>query len=229
VSVRIKICGVTVAGDAAQAAALGADFLGLNFWPRSKRYLDPQRAPELVAAARAAGACRLVGVFVNASADEIAAIHGAVGLDVVQLHGDEPPGEVAAIAARLSPAGVDVWKAVAAGELAAVEKLDEWEVAAILLDAPSAGRGGSGLTIDAAVVRHARQRHPARRLVLAGGMRPDNVAEAIAQTRPWAVDTASGVESSPGIKDAAKMKAFVRAVRSGDVEIGGGVLPDGHG
>jgi phosphoribosylanthranilate isomerase len=111
-----------------------------------------------------------------------------------------------------------------------VERLDEWAAAAaILLDAPSAGRGGSGMTIDAAVVRRARQRHPARRLVLAGGMRPDNVAEAIAQTRPWAVDTASGVEAAPGRKDRAKLEAFVRAVRCGHVEIGGGVVPDGHG
>jgi len=228
-TVRIKICGVTVAADGAAAAALGVEFLGLNFWPRSKRYLPPQRAPEIAAAVRSAGPALLVGVFVNASADEIAAIHGAVGLDVVQLHGDEPPAEVAAIAARLGAGGVDVWKAVAAGELAAVERLDEWAVAAILLDAPSAGRGGSGLTIDAAVVRHARLRHPARLLVLAGGMRPDNVAEAIAQAQPWAVDTASGVESAPGIKDAAKMKAFVRAVRGGNVEIGGGVVPHRHG
>lgn len=239
--VRIKICGVTLAEDAAAVAALGADLLGLNFWPRSKRYLDPRRAPEIAAAARGgrsgAGAiapCRIVGVFVNASADEIAAIHAAVRLDVVQLHGDERPRDVTEIAQRLRAEGgaaVEVWKAVAAGELASVERLDEWtDAAAILLDAPSAGRGGSGLTIDPEVVRHAQRLHPARRLVLAGGMRPDNVAAAIAAARPWAVDTASGVEAgTPGIKDAAKLAAFVRAVRGGDAEIGGGVVPDGHG
>jgi phosphoribosylanthranilate isomerase len=83
----------------------------------------------------------------------------------------------------------------------------------IVLDAPSAGRGGSGQTIDEAVVLHARARHPTLRLVLAGGMRPDNVAAAVARTRPWAVDTASGVESAPGVKDAAKVAAFVAAVR----------------
>jgi phosphoribosylanthranilate isomerase len=210
-----KICGVTAEADAAAAARLGVDFLGLNFWPRSKRYLAIERAPAIAAAARgAAPSCQLVGVFVNATPDEIAVIHAAVRLDVVQLHGDEPPAMVREVSERL---GVAVWKAVAAGELAAVERLDEWEgAAAILLDAPSAGRGGSGLTIDPAVVLHARRRSPALRLVLAGGMRPDNVAAAIAATGPWAVDTASGVEVSPGKKDEAKMAAFLAAVRAPD-------------
>lgn len=209
-----KICGVTTEEDAAAAARLGVDFLGLNFWPRSKRYLATERAPAIAAAARdAAAGCQLVGVFVNAALDEIAAIHQAVRLDVVQLHGDEPPALVREVGARL---GVAVWKAIAAGEPAAVERLDEWQdAAAILLDAPSAGRGGSGLTIDPAVVLHAHARHPSLRLVLAGGMRPDNVAAAIATTHPWAVDTASGVESAPGRKDAAKMAAFLAAVRGG--------------
>ncbi len=207
-----KICGVTTEEDAAAAARLGADFLGLNFWPRSRRYLATERAPAIAAAARdAALGCQLVGVFVNATLDEIAAIHQAVRLDVVQLHGDEPPALVSEVGARL---GVAVWKAVAAGAAAAVERLDEWRgAAAILLDAPSAGRGGSGLSIDPAVVLHAHALHPALRLVLAGGMRPDNVAAAIAMTHPWAVDTASGVESAPGAKDAAKMAAFLAAVR----------------
>lgn len=209
----VKICGVTRVEDARRAAELGADFLGLNFWPRSKRYLAVEQAPAIALAAREAsgGRCRLVGVFVNASLEEIEAAHRAARLDVAQLHGDEPPAMVAQVAARL---GIDVWKAVAAGEAAAVERLGEWTAAAaILLDAPSAGRGGSGLTIDEAVVLHARARHPARRLVLAGGMRPDNVAAAVARTRPWAVDTASGVEAAPGVKDAARMEAFVLAVR----------------
>ncbi len=207
-----KICGVTLAEDARLAARLGADFLGLNFWPRSRRYLEPRRAPAIAQAARGAGEIRLVGVFVNATLEEIAAIHRAVTLDVVQLHGDETPADVAAIAAAL---GVEVWKAVAAGGRDDVERLDEWTAAAaILLDAPSAGRGGSGLTIDAEVVRHARARHPTRKLVLAGGMRPDNVAAAIAELAPWAVDTASGVEAAPGVKDAAKLAEFLSAVRA---------------
>ncbi len=229
-STRIKICGVTLADDAARVGALGVELLGLNFWPKSKRYLAVERAPAIAAAARAAAEsvgsrCAIVGVFVNASADEVEAIHRAVWLDVVQLHGDERPSDAAALAARL---GVEVWKAVAAHDLASVERLDEWAAAsAILLDAPSAGRGGSGVAIDPVIVDHARLRHPARRLVLAGGMRPDNVAAAIARARPWAVDTASGVEAAPGIKDAAKLEAFVRAVRGSGER--GGVVPDGHG
>lgn len=233
-TVRIKVCGVTLADDAARVAALGVELLGLNFWPRSKRYLEVERAPAIASSARAAAEmvgsrCAIVGVFVNASADEIEAVHRAVGLDVVQLHGDELPSDVAAVSARL---GVEVWKALAAHDARSVERLDEWVAAsAILLDAPSAGRGGSGVTIDPAVLDHARLRHPARRLVLAGGMRPDNVAAAIARARPWAVDTASGVEAAPGIKDAAKLEAFVRAVRGGASPSGfvGSVVPDGHG
>jgi phosphoribosylanthranilate isomerase len=95
---KIKICGVTLPDDAARVAAAGADFIGLNFWPTSKRYLAPERAPAVAAAARAAGAAQLVGVFVNAARDEIIAIACDVALDVIQLHGDEPPDDVTAIA-----------------------------------------------------------------------------------------------------------------------------------
>lgn len=211
----VKVCGVTEIEDARIAGALGVDFLGLNFWPRSKRFLPVERAPAIAAAARraSAGRCKLVGVFVNASFDELEEARQAAELEVLQLHGDEPPDFVAEVAATYASRGVEIWKAVAAADRAAVERLDEWAAAAILLDAPSAGRGGSGVTIDEAVVLHAKLRHPARRLVLAGGLRPDNVAAAVARLAPWAVDTASGVESAPGKKDAEKMAAFVRAVR----------------
>lgn len=214
-SALIKICGVTDVADAYAVGELDVDFLGLNFWPRSKRYLPLDEAPAIAAAARHAseGHTQLVGVFVNASLDELAAAQAAASLEVLQLHGDESPAFVTEVAQAFAGLGVSVWKAVAA-DAATVERLDAWTAAdAILLDAPSAGRGGSGVKIDEAVVLHAKQLHPARRLVLAGGMRPDNVAAAVAKIAPWAVDTASGVEAAPGVKDPAKMAAFVRAVR----------------
>jgi phosphoribosylanthranilate isomerase len=207
---RIKICGVTLADDAARVAAAGADFLGLNFWPGSKRYLAPDRAPAIAAAARGAGRIAVVGVFVNAALADITALAGAVALDVIQLHGDESPDAARAVAAAT---GRPVWKALAAGAAGALAQLDAWPVDAILLDAPAAGRGGSGQVFDWQLARDARRAHPALRLVLAGGLGPDNVAAAIAAVAPWAVDVASGVESAPGVKDPAKLAAFLAAAR----------------
>jgi phosphoribosylanthranilate isomerase len=208
---RIKICGVTRADDGSHVAAAGVDYIGLNFWPSSKRYLPPERAPAIAAAARGAGAVLLVGVFVNASLERIAAIALDVALDVIQLHGDESPQDVVAVA---QATGRAVWKAIAIGEARDLERLDAWPVDAILLDAPAAGRGGAGKVFDWSLARDARRTNPAHKLVLAGGLGPHNVAAAIDAVRPWAVDVASGVEAAPGIKDAAKVAAFVAAVRA---------------
>lgn len=209
---KIKICGVTVPDDAARIAEAGVDFIGLNFWAQSRRRVVAGRAAEVVAAVRDAGLARLVGVFVDASAAEIAAVLAQVDLDVIQLHGAETPEDAAAIA-RAS--GLPVWKAIAAGSPADVEQLDAWPVDAILLDTPSPGKGGSGIPFDWALARAARSLHPARRLVLAGGLTPDNVAAAVAAVGPWAVDVASGVEAAPGVKDAGKLAAFIAAARGG--------------
>lgn len=207
---KIKICGVTQPDDAARVAATGVEFLGLNFWPRSKRYLAPDHALAVATAARGAGPARLVGVFVNATRAEIVAIARDLGLDVIQLHGDETPDQAAAIAqATRTP----VWKAVAVGVARDLDALPSWSVDAIVLDAPAIGRGGAGQVFDWSFARDARQRHPARRLVLAGGLAPHNVGAAIAAVAPWAVDVASGVEAAPGHKDSAKVAAFVAAVR----------------
>jgi len=206
---KIKICGVTQAADAARVAAGGVDFIGLNFWPSSKRYLAPERAPAVAAAARGAGPALLVGVFVNATLEQITAIARDVALDVIQLHGDESPEDAGAVA-KLT--GRAVWKALAVGDAGDLERLDAWPVDAILLDAPATGRGGAGKVFDWSLAREARRLHPARKLVLAGGLGSHNVAAAIAAVDPWAVDVASGVESAPGIKDPAKVDAFVAAV-----------------
>lgn len=212
---KIKICGVTLPDDATRVAAAGIELIGLNFWPRSKRYLAPERAPIVAAAARAAttapGGILVVGVFVNAALAEIAALARDVPLDVIQLHGDESPDEVAAVA---QATGRAVWKAVAAGGPRDIERLDSWPVDAILLDTPAVGRGGSGKTFDWNLAREVRRSSPARKLVLAGGLDPGNVGAAIDAVDPWAVDVASGVESAPGIKDPGKLAAFVAAVRS---------------
>lgn len=208
---RIKICGVTLADDAARASAAGADFVGLNFWPQSKRFVAVERAGMLAAAVRGAGPAKVVGVFVDPSVDDVTAVMAQVDLDIVQLHGAESMEHVGAIVrATDRPA----WKAISVTGPSDLDRLEAWPVEAILLDTPTPGRGGSGTVFDWSLARDARRRYPARHFVLAGGLSPDNVAQAIAEVSPWAVDVASGVEAGPGIKDAAKLAAFVAAVRA---------------
>lgn len=203
----IKICGVTRAEDARAAALAGADFVGLNFWPSSKRYVEVDAAAALARAGRVRGAM-IVGVFVDASAATIAATARAANLDLIQLHGDESPGLCAEVRAMT---GLRVWKALPVAGAADIEGLEGWPTAAVLLDAATPGRGGSGQTIDWGLAARAAQ--STKPIVLAGGLDPGNVVAAIQAVKPWAVDVASGVESAPGIKDPAKIAAFIRAVR----------------
>jgi phosphoribosylanthranilate isomerase len=208
---RVKICGVTQLDDAARASATGADFVGLNFWEKSKRRVALDRAAALAAAIRGAGAAKVVGVFVDADLAMVSTVLAAVELDILQLHGDEPPELVTAIAGA---AQRPVWKALPIAAPADLDTLARWPVEALLLDTPTPGRGGSGVTFDWSIAREARRRYPARNFRLAGGLTPDNVARAIAEVQPWGVDVASGVEAAPGIKDAAKLAAFIAAARS---------------
>jgi phosphoribosylanthranilate isomerase len=201
---RIKVCGVTLADDAAAVASAGVDFIGLNFWPKSKRYLATERAPMIAQVARSAGTAKLVGVFVDATVDAVLAITARIDLDIIQLHGDETPDECRRISAAVFR---PVWKAITVRAAADVERLDAWPADAILLDGP---RAGSGTPFDHALARRAT----GKPIVLAGGLRPETVAAAIASVQPWAVDVASGVEAAPGVKDRAKLAAFVAAVRS---------------
>lgn len=207
---KVKICGVTRPEDAAQIAAAGADFIGLNFWSQSKRHVDVERAVAVAAAARGAGAAKIVGVFVDAAGGAIAAAHKRVGLDVIQLHGAETPKQASVVA---HGARRPVWKAIAIGGPGDLDRLEIWQVDAILLDTPTPEMGGSGQSFDWSLARVARLRHPARQILLAGGLHPGNVADAIAAVQPWGVDVASGVEDSPGIKDPAKVTAFIAAAR----------------
>jgi phosphoribosylanthranilate isomerase len=213
---RIKVCGVMLPDDAAMVAAAGVDFIGLNFWEKSKRHVTPERAPMVAAAARGAGTAKIVGVFVDPDLEDIREITSRVALDAIQLHGDES----AELCKKISAATyLPIWKAVAVGQSRDVEHLEVWPVDAVLLDAPAAltrhakGAAPSRPVISFALAREARERHPARQFVLAGGLDAGNITEAIATVEPWCVDVASGVEAGPGIKDAAKVAAFVAAAR----------------
>ena len=207
---KVKICGVTLAADAAFVAASGADFIGLNFWPRSRRYLEPQRGSLIAGAARSSGAIQVVGVFVDAAVEEIAEVASTVDLDIIQLHGDESPAAVAAIAAATRR---PIWKSIAIRGPSSIDHLEAWPLDVLLLDTPSAGKGGSGKTFDWTLAAEARRRYGSLEIVLAGGLDPDNVGAAIDAVLPWAVDVASGVEAAPGVKDPVKVAAFVAAVR----------------
>jgi phosphoribosylanthranilate isomerase len=204
---KIKICGVTRPHDAAGIATAGADFIGVNFWAKSKRRVTPTEAVAIADAVRAARPIPVVGVFVDLPIDEVIGIAQIARLDMLQLHGDESPADARELAMAT---GLPVWKAIAAAPDLA---LGVWDVDAILLDTPSPDKGGTGMTFDWGLAAAARVRHDGK-LVLAGGLAPGNVAAAIAAVHPWAVDVASGVESAPGIKDPAKVAAFIAAVRN---------------
>ncbi len=207
---RVKICGVTLPDDAARIASAGVDFIGLNFWERSKRYVAPDRAPLIASVVRSTGKAKLVGVFVDPELDEVQEAVASADLDIIQLHGDEHPELVDRIARAVYR---PVWKALPIGSARDLDGLDVWKAEALLLDAPTPGRGGAGATFDWQLARQARERYPSVNFLLAGGLDPENVTTAIQTVQPWAVDVASGVEAGPGIKDAGKLDAFITAVR----------------
>lgn len=199
--VRVKICGVTRMEDALQAVALGADALGFNFWRRSKRYCAPAVARQIIRALPPF--VTAVGVFVNPERDEVERIAERVGLGWVQLHGDEPPRLCRSLA-------LPVLKALRVEGPLPLTRLSAYPVGGFLLDAPGPGFGGSGHTFEWGWARAPARRWP---VLLAGGLTPDNVAEAVRRVRPYGVDVASGVESAPGVKDRHKMARFIRAAK----------------
>ena len=201
-SVLVKICGVTRPEDAEAAVEAGADFIGLNFWPRSRRALTIDAA--IAVAAAIPGDVKKVGVFVNAPAPTVHETATRVGLDLVQLHGDED----AAFARALGRPYIRAVRVGSERDLAAIEDFD---TELILLDTPSAGYGGSGKTFDWSLARAARRF--GRKLLLAGGLDADNVAQAVRDVRPYAVDVAGGVEAAPGIKDKDKLRRFIDAAK----------------
>jgi phosphoribosylanthranilate isomerase len=203
---RIKVCGITRCEDALAAAEAGVDAVGLVFYPPSPRYVELEKAVEI--AACVPPFVTTVGLFVNADAASIAEAVDRVGIDLIQFHGNECPDYCAAhrrpwIRALRMKDDVDL--ETEAGRFA--------DARGLLLDSYRPGvPGGTGETFDWA-------RIPAPlggRIILAGGLSPDNVAQAVSQVRPWAVDVSGGVESAPGIKDKQMIARFVEAVRGGD-------------
>ena len=202
---HVKICGITRPEDAELAVSLGAWAIGLIFHPASPRAVDPAVAAEIGAAFhRRAEVC---GVFVNRPLDEVAELADVCGLTMLQLHGDEGPEYCAAAARRT---GAKIMKAARVKDAAALQALNAFRrVDFHLVDAHHPDLfGGTGETFDWQLLRARRSKVP---LVLSGGLTPDNVAEAVQTARPWGVDSASGTEASPGVKDPAKVEAFFRA------------------
>jgi phosphoribosylanthranilate isomerase len=202
--IRVKICGITNLKDALLACELGADALGFNFYPESPRYITPEDAWHII--------CQLpplvlsVGVFVDAELDVVNRLAGLVGLDWVQLHGQETPEYCLGTEHR-------VIKAIRLKDQESLASVAPYRntVQAFLLDTYRADLvGGTGETFDWSLARQAQKYGP---IILAGGLTPENVAQAIEAARPQAVDVASGVESSPGKKDPEKLRAFFAAVR----------------
>jgi phosphoribosylanthranilate isomerase len=208
---RIKLCGITSLDDARLAVDAGAWAIGCILWPGSPRACDPAEAARIAAAVRRQA--HVCGVFVNPHLDEVTELVDALGLTMVQLHGDEGPAFCAEVARRT---GAKVIKAATVSTQADVQVLETFHTDFHMLDAYRPGmRGGTGETFDWELVRARRSSIP---LIVSGGLRPDNVGDAILATRPFAVDTASGTEASPGIKDPAKLAAFVEAVNATELE-----------
>jgi phosphoribosylanthranilate isomerase len=204
---RIKICGITQVDDAERAVEAGAWALGLILWSGSPRRCALPDAERIAATFRRR--VEVCGVFVNAPLDEVSATADAVGLTMVQLHGDEGPSYCGEVARRT---GAKVIKAARVRGGADIIALEPFHTDFHLLDAYQPGmRGGTGESFDWELVQRRRSTTP---LILSGGLTPDNVAEAIAATHPFAVDTASGTEARPGVKDPEKLRAFAAAVAS---------------
>ena len=205
---RIKICGITREEDLAAAVAAGADALGFVFYEPSPRYVSPGRAAQLIEQVPAF--VSTVGLFVNASAQEVSAVMSRAPFDLLQFHGDEDAGFCSRFgkpwikAARVKP-GVDLLEY-------ASEFAEAPGAAGLLLDAHVEGYGGGGKTFDWSLI----PRPLPLPLILSGGLHPGNIVEAVRTVRPWAVDVSSGVEVARGIKDMQKITEFVAGVRDAD-------------
>jgi phosphoribosylanthranilate isomerase len=205
-TVSLKICGVTTRDDARLLAEMGVDALGVNFWPKSKRYLAPDHAPWLL---ELSGKILRVGVFVNESPELPLRLIEEGYLDVIQLHGDEQPADAAAF----RKAGIPFIKAIGVKTRADLRRATEFGGAAILLDAHAPGiYGGTGEVFDWEVASDFRRQHTDLPVILAGGVVPENAGLAAMSVQPAALDIASGAEISPGVKDFQKVAAFLRAL-----------------
>jgi phosphoribosylanthranilate isomerase len=208
---HIKICGIKTVDDALAAMDAGADLLGFNFYPKSPRCIDVGKCRDIMSVMRKYGHMTYVGLFVNASVAEVRATIETCGLSLAQLHGDETPAILKALDGKAFKAFRGVPEA---------ERIDGFARSnspALLVDAAVKGAyGGTGVTADWSAAAELAKKYP---LLLAGGLTPDNVGEAVRQVKPWGVDVASGVEARPGEKDPGKMIAFIRAVRDATIRV----------
>jgi len=211
--VRVKVCGVTSVADALMAVDLGANLLGLNFYPRSPRLVAVPLAAEIAAAVRArAAGVALVGVFVGAALEELRRIDRAVGLDLLQFHGDEEPEALARFGGR----AIKVWRWERRPTAAELSRFDSgWGFLLDRKDRDGGLYGGAGVGWDYAEAADLPTSKP---VLLAGGVGPHNVRAAIAAARPWGVDVCSRVESAPGVKDRGLLEALFREIRDGEAQ-----------
>lgn len=205
--VFVKICGITNPADAEAAIAAGADALGFNFWPRSERYLEPKRAARWIGGLP--DTIVRVAVLVNPSLLRAQEIAASTGIDILQLHGAESPE----FCLSLAQAKIRFWKAIPVTGPDFV--LPDFRAHRLLLDSVMSGKfGGTGIAFPWNWARDVIATNPEQEFILAGGLTPQNVTEAIAQTQPFGVDVASGVESRPGRKDLFRLRDFIAAARS---------------
>ena len=205
---RIKVCGLTTRRDAEAAIEFGADALGFNFYAGSKRYLPPERAREWIGSLP--DGTEKIAIAVNPTFDEARMIADIDGIDALQLHGEETPE----FCRRLKDEGIRFEKAIAVSTPQSLKNLPDFSTQTLLLDSGGpAGFGGSGHAFPWVVAQEFVQENPHFRVILAGGLKPDNVAEAVALVKPFGVDVTTGVESAPGRKDPALLRAFIAAAR----------------
>lgn len=208
---RVKFCGITNLDDGREAARLGAWAIGLNHHPESPRFCEPEVAAEIGTSLKRR--LEVVGVFVNPSLDELAAAAENESLTMIQLHGDEGPAFCQEAARRT---GCKVIKALRVRSGAEIRAAETYRTDFHLLDAHRPGTpGGTGESFDWELLAGRRSEVP---LILAGGLTPENVADAVAVARPFAVDVASGVEAEPGVKDHSLMARFVASAQRGSVD-----------
>lgn len=215
----VKICGIRTLEEARAALAAGADLLGFNFYPPSPRYVAPEDCARILKELPGQGSWQAVGIFVNAPPHRITAVMETCGLALAQLSGDEPVEELDCLNGRaykaIRPRAREEARRLAA-RFSPPKAAPQSAGPALLLDAFRPGEyGGTGQTGDWELAAGLAPDFP---LLLAGGLHPGNVAQALAQVRPWGVDAASGVEAAPGVKDPLKMAAFVEAVRKFEQE-----------
>ena len=202
--IKVKICGMTQLKDAEFAVEQGADAVGFIFYKKSPRAVTMKTVKEIIS--KLPPLVDTVGVFVNESVDRVNKIADYCGLDLVQLHGDESPAFCRKIRRR-------VIKAFRVKDLQSIKQLEKYPVSGFLLDTFSDNlHGGTGKTFDWNLALPAKKIGP---VILAGGLTPRNIRQAVSQVRPYGVDVCSGVEKSPGVKDLEKVRAFLKNIRSG--------------